>query len=145
MARFILKTLYYRNHSSFGKFVQYIGTREGVEKLPDGKDMNPATVKQQELINSIVTRFPETKRYAEYAQYELKSTKVNATEFIDTVAENNFEGAEEIKGLMKYIAERPGVEKLGSHGLFSQRDKKIDLNQTAKKVAEHDGIIWSMC
>lgn len=143
MAKFILKTLYYRNHSSFGKFVQYIGTREGVEKLPDGKDMNPATKKQQELVNSIVNRSPETKNYPEYAEYELKSTKSNAAEFIETVIENDFEGAENLKGLMNYIAERPGVEKLGSHGLFSQRDEKIDLKKTAERVAEHNGIVWS--
>ncbi len=142
MAKFILKSRYHKSHKSFNKFVKYIATREGVEKLPVGKDMKPSTSKQQDLIRSIVNRFPETKEYPEYAMYELKNTRASATEFIDTVVENDFEEAESLQGLMTYIAQRPGVEKLGKHGLFSQRDEKIDLNETAKKIAEHDGFVY---
>ena len=44
---------------------------------------------------------------------------------------------------MKYYGERPGVEKIGSHGLFSQTDDKIDLDKVAEEVSNHKGIIWT--
>ena len=48
-----------------------------------------------------------------------------------------------MKGLVSYISNRPGVEKLGSHGLFTQFDVPIDLNTVAERVANHDGVIWT--
>ncbi len=44
---------------------------------------------------------------------------------------------------MKYVAERPGVEKLGKHGLFSDSDDEIVLSQAQKIIAEHQGNVWS--
>ena len=41
------------------------------------------------------------------------------------------------------MAERPGVVKLGKHGLFSQTDDPIDLDRAAEEVANHDGHIWT--
>ncbi len=51
--------------------------------------------------------------------------------------------AEEIGKLVTYMAERPGVVKLGKHGLFSQTDDPIDLEAAAEKVANHEGYIWT--
>lgn len=48
-----------------------------------------------------------------------------------------------MKALVSYIAERPSVEKLGKHGLFSQNDDKIDLDSVADEVANHNGIVWT--
>ncbi len=45
--------------------------------------------------------------------------------------------------LVKYVAERPGVEKLGKHGLFSDSDNEIVLAQAQKNIAEHQGNVWS--
>ncbi len=45
--------------------------------------------------------------------------------------------------LVSYMAERPGVEKLGPHGLFSQGDDKMDLDSVAEEVGQHEGIIWT--
>ena len=41
------------------------------------------------------------------------------------------------------MAERPGVVKLGKHGLFSQTDEPIDLDKAAEEVACHEGYIWT--
>ena len=41
------------------------------------------------------------------------------------------------------MAERPGVEKLGSHGLFSQTDEPIDLDAVAEEVGALTGPIWT--
>lgn len=145
MAKIIFTSRYFKNpkHSNIGKLVKYMGTREGVEKLPNGIDNNPATKKQQLLINSITKNYPESKKYLEYKDYENNSTKSNATEFIDTFIERNADRAEELKTLVSYIAERPSVEKLGKHGLFSQSDDKIDLDSVAEEISNHKGIVWT--
>lgn len=145
MAKIIFTSRYFKNpkRSNVGKLVKYMGTRESVEKLPNGIDNNPATKKQQTLINSITKHYPESKKYLEYRDYENNSTKANATEFMDTFIERNADRAEELNALVTYIAERPGVEKIGKHGLFSQTDDKIDLDKVADDVSNHKGIIWT--
>lgn len=145
MAKIIFTSRYFRNpkRSNVGKLVKYMGTREGVEKLPNGIDNSPATQKQQTLINSITKNYPESKKHLEYKDYKSKPTKSNATEFIDTFIERNADRAEKLKALVSYIAERPSVEKLGKHGLFSQTNDKIDLDSVADEVANHKGIVWT--
>ncbi len=145
MAKIIFTSRYFRNpkRSNVGKLVKYMGTREGVEKLPNGINNSPATKSQQRLINSITKHYPESKKYLEYKDYENNSSKSNVTEFIDTFIERNADRAEELNALVTYIAERPGVEKLGKHGLFSQTDDKIDLDKVADDVANHNGIVWT--
>ncbi|MFR5876575.1 MAG: MobP3 family relaxase [Eubacterium sp.] len=145
MAKIIFTSRYFRNskRSNVGKLVKYMGTREGVEKLPNGIDNSPSTKSQQRLINSITNNYPESKKYIEFSDYKNDSTKSNATEFIDTFIERNADRAEELKALVSYIAERPSVEKLGKHGLFSQSDDKIDLNKVAEDVSNHKGIVWT--
>lgn len=51
MAQIILSSRYIKNPKKVnaGKLVKYMGTREGVEKLPKGIESKPATKKQQEL------------------------------------------------------------------------------------------------
>ena len=145
MAKIIFSSRYFKNpkRSNVGKLIKYMGTREGVEKLPNGIDNSPATKKQQTLINSITKNYPESKKYLEYKDYENNSTKSNATEFIDTFIERNADRAEELKTLVSYIAERPSVEKLGKHGLFSQTDDKINLDEVAEEISNHNGIVWT--
>ena len=145
MAKIIFTSRYIKNpkRSNVGKLVKYMGTREGVEKLPNGIDNSPSTKKQQTLINSITKNYPESKKYLEYKDYESCSTKANATELIDTFIERNADRAEELKALVSYIAERPSVEKLGKHGLFSQTDDKIDLDSVSDVISNHKGIVWT--
>ena len=145
MAKIIFTSRYFKNpkRSNVGKLIKYMGTREGVEKLPNGIDNSPATKSQQRLIDSIVKNYPYSKKYLEYRDYENASTKSNATEFIDTFIERNADRAEELKALVSYIAERPGVEKLGKHGLFSQTDDIINIDSVAEEVSNHNGIVWT--
>ena len=145
MAKIIFTSRYFKNpkRSNIGKLVKYMGTREGVEKLPNVIDNSPATKKQQNLVQSIVKNYPESKKYLEYKDYEYSSTKSNATEFIDTFIERNADRVEELKALVSYIAERPSVEKLGKHGLFSQTDDKINLDKVADEISNHKGIVWT--
>lgn len=45
--------------------------------------------------------------------------------------------------MVKYYGERPSVEKLGKHGLFSQTEDKIDIDKVAEEISEHNGILWT--
>lgn len=123
--------------------VKYMGTREGVEKVAEGIDNSPATVRQQRLVQDILKFDSAVKDYGEYHDYESSPTKSNASEFIDAFIERNADRIGELDKLVSYMAERPGVEKLGIHGLFSQTDDKIDLDSVAEEVGQHKGIIWT--
>ena len=145
MAKFILTSRFIKNpaFANAGKLLQYMATRDGIEKLPKGIDNKPATKQQEKLIKSIAKNFPETKKSIEFEDYENEPTKANASEFLSYFEENYADKAENMKGLVRYFAERPGVEKLGSHGLFSQTDDKINLNEVADEVNNHDGVVWT--
>jgi hypothetical protein len=143
MAKIIFTSRYIRNASRAGNLVKYMGTREGVEKLPYGVDHSPATKKQDDLIASIVKKYPVSSKYPEYFEYQQKKEKASATEFIDAFVERNSDRIGNFKKLVSYIAERPSVEKLGRHGLFSQTDDKIDIDTVAEEVASHQGILWT--
>ena len=81
MAKIIFTSRYIRNASKVGNLVKYMGTREGVEKLPYGIDHSPATKKQQDLIASIVKKYPTATDYPEYIEYLQKKEKASATEY----------------------------------------------------------------
>lgn len=143
MAKIFFTSNYYKNpaKANTGRLLRYIGTRESVEKLPTGIDHSPSTVRQQRLIAGVLKSFPHSREYVEYKNYESDSTKSNATNFINAVIERN--DVSRLDKLVSYIAERPGVEKIGSHGLFSQTDDKIDLDAVAEEVNNHNGIVFT--
>jgi hypothetical protein len=93
----------------------------GGEKLPTGLDHAPATKKEDDLIASIVKKYPTATDYPEYIEYLQKKEKASATDFIDAFVERNSDRIGNFKKLVSYVAERPSVEKLGRHGLFSQK------------------------
>ncbi len=120
-----------------------MGTREGVEKLPDGIDNKPPTQKQRDLICECITAVPEALMYPELKMYQEQETRYTATEFLDAFIERNADRIDGVKKLVQYYGERSGVEKLGRHGLFSQTDDKIDIDEIADEVSNHEGILWT--
>ncbi|MBK6087361.1 hypothetical protein JKK62_01595 [Ruminococcus sp. M6(2020)] len=143
MAKIIVSCRFQKSAKDMADLIRYMATREGVEKLPSGQKYNIASSKQHDLILSVVKHFPQSKKYLEYDDYYAMPTIENANEFLDAVAERYADRADELKGLVSYISNRPGVEKLGSHGLFTQFDMPIDLNTVAERVANHEGVIWT--
>lgn len=129
-------------HGSAGGLLKYMGTREGVEKLPLRDENAPATKRQQTLIDAVIKKIPTAGDYTEYQKYQVLQTRKAATDFLNAVMERE-EQAEDIGKLVTYMAERPGVVKIGKHGLFSQTDDPIDLEKAAEEVANHDGYIWT--
>ena len=142
MAKIIITSRYMRNSPkrSATTLVKYMGTREGVERVAEGIDNSPATVRQQRLVQDIIKFDSSVKDYGEYHDYESSPTKSNASEFIDAFIERNADRIGELDKLVSYMAERPGVEKLGPHGLFSQGDDKIDLDSVAEEVGQSRGV-----
>ena len=145
MAKIIVSSKFIKNPSNknIGKLLRYIGTREGVEKITAGKDNSKATKRQQDLIFKAIETAPPSWDYPELKEYFDNPTKANATEFLDAFYERNADKIDGVKKLMNYYAERPTVEKLGTHGLFSQTDDKIDLDKVAEEVANHNGVVWT--
>lgn len=143
MAKIFFTCTYHRNakRANAGKLLRYIATRESVEKVPKGIDHSPSTVRQQRVIKEMLKEIPHSRQYDGYKKYLSEPCKSNATDFITTVINRN--DVSGIQNLVKYIAERPGVEKLGSHGLFSQSDDKIDLDKVAEDVNNNGGIIFT--
>ena len=43
---------------------------------------------------------------------------------------------------MDYIANRPHVQKVGTHGLFTASDEPLVLSRVAEEVANHPGVVW---
>ena len=145
MAKLIVVSHVTRNtpKQNAANLVRYMGTREGAEHVPVMEKPGPATVRQQRLIKDLLKAEPDAKNDSEYRAYENDPTKKKATEFIDAFLERNADRAGEIDKLVKYMAEHPGVEKLGSHGLFSQTDEPIDLDAVAEEVGALTGPIWT--
>ena len=125
-----------------GGLLKYMGTREGVEKLPLSQVNTQATKRQKSLIETILKKIPEATQYLEYQEFLKTGAKGAANEFLNSVLKQE-EEAEKIGKLVSYMAERPGVVKLGKHGLFSQSDDPIDLDKAAEEVANHEGYIWT--
>ena len=126
-----------------GNLVKYIATRETVQKYsPKKKDM-PATENQQQLIFELLKINSDGKKLPEYSDYLKNPSKGNASELLSELLEQSADMIADKKILVKYVAERPGVEKLGKHGLISDSDDEIILSQAQKNIAEHQGNVWS--
>ncbi len=145
MPKIIFTSRYIKNpaSSNAGKLIKYMGTREGVEKLPNGIDNSPATKRQNDLICIALKTVPESWDYPEMKSYLANKTKTNATEFLNEFLERNVDRIDGVKKLVSYYAERPSVEKIGKHGLFSQTDDKINLDEVSEEVSNHNGIVWT--
>ena len=126
-------------------YTKYIATRETVEIRPQQKyDLHgDATAAQKDLLQELLLDFPEAKRYHEYTDYKMHPSAENCSELINAVIERNADVIGNKKNLVGYMAMRPGAEKRGAHGLFTDSDAPIVLNQVADEIAQHEGNVWS--
>ena len=141
MARLIVKSPYIKcgvGHSA-GGYMRYIATRERVELIQDDR---PPTRKQEQLIAKLVKGFPDAKEMGEYGDYQEHPTKANASAFISQALEENWSDVQKSDGYMKYIATRPRAERLGSHGLFSDKDG-VELDKAMAELEDYTGNVWT--
>ena len=71
MPKLILRCNYLKNAppSHLANYMNYISTREGVEKIDNTCGLLPATVKQKELIADILSKIEDADRMHEYYDY----------------------------------------------------------------------------
>ena len=124
------------------RYVRYIATREGVERIDPGKAILPATDKQQKMVRQLLRDFPSCEELFEYSDYLASPTRGNASEFITRALEDNCDQLSSRDGYVNYIAKRPRAERSGTHGLFSDGDGAVSLPQVAETVAGHPGNVW---
>ena len=124
-------------------YMKYIATREGAVTVQSNSQNAPVTPKQQALILSLLTDFPESRESQTFQNYTAHPTQQNASALISEIAEHNADRIITKEKYVVYIATRPGAVKSGQHGLFSQTDAPIDLNTVSKKIANHTGNVWT--
>lgn len=143
-ARIIFKAHYLSGEKSqhIENYIQYMGTRPGVEIFDD--DGSPATEKQEELIAQLTEDFgKEMTDTFEYEDYLAKPTKANASAAITACLDTQYGNTATKENYIDYIANRPRVEKLGEHGLFAQTDAPLDLEEIANAVAHQGNNVWT--
>lgn len=142
-----MKSPYIKPNSGGGKragnYARYIATREGVVLAEDTLKHLPATQKQEGLIQQILKDFPGSTDLHEYSDYRQNPTRENASEFITQALEAHSGELAQREKYVSYIAERPGVEKLGKHGLFTDAGIPIVLEQVSREMAECKSNIWT--
>lgn len=139
MAKLVQKSGYIKSGKA-GGYMRYIATREGVEKLAG----NGAVTKgQRELIQKLLTDFPDAAELFEYEDYCKTPTLGTASAFIGMALDANIHEIDSESGYMQYIATRPHVQKHGSHGLFSSATA-VDLTSAMSELEAHEGNVWTI-
>lgn len=144
MPRLIFKCPYLKSGSTKhkGNLISYMATRSGVQKIAICNGNVQSTKNQEKIILQILKEFPDTKKLFEYEDYIRDKTIENASEFINIAIEHNFDMVAKKEKYVDYIANRPRVEKISSHGLFDGGSDEIVLSKVSKEVSEHEGNVW---
>ena len=139
MAKLVQKSGYIKSKKA-GGYMKYIATREGVEKLAGNGQV---TKGQRELIQKLLTDFPDAVELFEYEDYCKTPTLGTASAFITMALDANLHEIDSESGYMQYIATRPHVQKRGTHGLFSSATA-VDLNVAMSELEAHEGNVWTI-
>ncbi len=146
MARLIFISPYLNgssNSARLSNLVRYISTREGVHALNDASKNLPPTKKQEEYIQKFVKQFSEAKLLPEYDEYLSAPSRFSAAEFIEQTEEIYSSHIDKRENFVDYIAHRPGVQRLGTHGLWNA-DGQVPVMQTViDEVSQHVGNVWT--
>ena len=145
MPRIIMKSPYIKPNSKthIGNYVFYIATRDGVEKADSTQKFMEATEKQKQIIKKLISDYPDSKNLYEYQDYLDKPNRGNADELILRIAKTHAELFGDREKYVSYIAQRPRVEKISSHGLFTDGGVPIVLSNVQKEVAESKSNVWT--
>ena len=102
--------------------------------IDESKLHEPATAKQRQFIEKISADYPSVKALLEYEDYTLKPTVGNASELISSALEDVAESILDKKTYADYIATRPRAQRFGSHGLFTDDGKPVNLRKVSHRV-----------
>lgn len=145
MPRIIMKSPYIKPNSKthIGNYVSYIATREGVEKADSTQKFMEATERQKQIMKKLLSDYPDSNDLYEYQDYLDKPNRGNADELILRIDETHAELFGNREKYVSYIAQRPRVEKISSHGLFTDYGVPIVLSDVQKEVAESKSNVWT--
>ncbi len=132
-----------KQSAKLANLTKYISTREGVELIKDTDSSLPATKQQQDFISRLLKMFPDTREMPEHEDYQTERSQKNAAEFISQVQENYAYLLDKRENYVDYVANRPGVKKLGEHGLWNADGKVPVLQNAVDEVAHHQGNVWT--
>ena len=134
--------------------LEYIGTRDGVQIDAQNIDqytrtLNPATAvygmsdKQHDLIQSLLETNSDLKDMISYEKFSQNSNMYTASAFIAEAIERLYLADGNNETYLKYISERPGVEKHEEmmHGLFDQAGI-ADMKQYHDELSNYEGNVW---
>ena len=107
--------------------MNYIATREGVDRMDDAWKAKKATAKQKKLIDALVKKHPEIAQTEEYRKYSSVPCRGNASVLVDGLLDEVPEFFDDNRTYLEYMATRPRAERLGMHGLFSDDGQTLDL------------------
>ena len=140
-----MKSPYIKPNSKthIGNYVSYIATRDGVEMADSTQKFMEATERQKQIIKKLLSDYPDSKDLYEYQDYFDKPNRGNADEQNLLIAETHAELFGDREKYVSYIAQRPRVEKISSHGLFTDDGVPIVLSNVQKEVAESKGNVWT--
>ena len=140
-----MKSPYIKPNSKthIGNYISYIATRDGVEMADSTQKFMEATSVQKKIINKLLIDYPDSKDLYEYQDYLDKPNRGNADELILRIAEAHAELFGDREKYISYIAQRPRVEKISSHGLFTDGGVPIVLSDVQKEVAESKSNVWT--
>ena len=131
-----------RTSAQLANHVRYISTRDGVQTLSDGAKNLPPTKKQEEYIQKLMKKFSEATLLSEYEEYISTPSRYSASNFIEQTEEIYSFDIDERENFVGYIANRPGVQRVGTHGLWNA-DGQVPVMQTAMdEVSQHEGNVW---
>lgn len=128
-----------KKHTS--NYIKYISTRDGVE-FNSKELIGAVSDKQKKLIMDVIKEFNFLEELEEYKKFLENKTMINASNFL-TEAFNLIEDQSVRKEIyLKYISERPRVEKINTHGLFNSNGE-ADLQTEIKNIKDHKGPVWT--
>lgn len=144
MAKIIFTSSYMKDTPAahLENYVRYISTREGVDRIDESKSHLTATESQKRLIRQLLQDIPNANELLEYIDFCQKPTMGNASEFISCVLEQNVDLIGKRKNYVDYIANRPRVERIGEHGLFTDAGQPVVLKKVQEEVMSHKGPVW---
>lgn len=114
-----------------------------MELLTNDVRKMPPTKKQQDFIKRLVRDFPTAKEMLEYEDYVATPNRETAWELINQMYEQFVEPLDKKENFIDYVANRPGVQPMGEHGLWSSDGKVPVLTPVMREVAEHPGNVWT--
>lgn len=140
-----MKSPYIKPNSKthIGNYVSYIATRDGVEKADSTQKFMETISVQKKIINKLLKDYPDSKDLYEYQDYLDKPNRGNVDELILRIAEIYAELFGDREKYVSYIAQRPRVEKISSHGLFTDDGVPIVLSDVKKEVTESKSNVWT--